>query len=330
MKRFSVVSVFVIGVVLSAWTQAAWAEKVTLGMDWILSGRHGAWFAALDQGFFKAQGLDVKITRGWGSSDGVKKLLARTYPVVFNDIGSMVKALGQGAPKMRALAVMYGSHPATFFSLKKQNILKPKDLEGHTIADAVFSTQLNLFPYFAKINGVNPCKVKWIKVQPKVKMSMLLAEKADVIGFYTMQIPLLEKMSAKLGGVNYMVWGEWGVKLLSNGILMREDTLKANPSFGRKVVHAALKGYQFAIQNPQSTAKSVKKRFPLLDDEVTVKEVEIVSGTIQTPEAKQHGLGYILPDKAKTTVTELSKAYKLQAKVNPCDIYRNEFIETSY
>ena len=31
----------------------------------------------------------------------------------------MVKALGQGVDKMRVLAVMYGSHPATFFSLKK-------------------------------------------------------------------------------------------------------------------------------------------------------------------------------------------------------------------
>ncbi len=50
-------------------------------------------------------------------------------------------------------------------------------------------------------------------------MGMLLAEKADVIGFYNMQIPLLELKSAKLGGINAMVWGDWGVKLLSNGIL---------------------------------------------------------------------------------------------------------------
>ena len=76
------------------------------------------------------------------------------------------------------------------------------------------------------MNGIDASKVRWIKVQPKAKMGMLLAEKADVIGFYNMQIPLLELKSAKLGGINAMVWGDWGVKLLSNGILMREDTFQ--------------------------------------------------------------------------------------------------------
>ena len=111
-------------------------------------------------------------------------------------------------------------------------------------------------------------------------MGMLLVEKADVIGFYNMQIPLLELKSAKLGGINAMVWGDWGVKLLSNGILMREDTFQANKGLARKVAHASLKGYQFAIANPCATAKSVTKRFPLLDPGVTVKEVNIVSGIV--------------------------------------------------
>ena len=242
----------------------------------------------------------------------------------------MVKGLGQGADKMRALAVMYGSHPATFFSLKKQKILKPKDLEGHTIADAVFSTQLNLFPYFAKVNGVDASKVRWIKVQPKAKMGMLLAEKADVIGFYNMQIPLLELKSVKLGGINAMVWGDWGVKLLSNGILMREDTFQANKGLARKIVHASLKGYQYAIANPCSAAKSVTKRFPLLDPGVSVKEVNIVSGIVQTPEAKEHGLGYILPEKVAATVREIGKAFKAKAMVKPADVFSNEFIKKSY
>ena len=330
MKRIRTATTLLVAVMLGAWSSPAWAQKIDIGMDWILSGRHGAWYAAVDQGFFKAQGLDVKISRGWGSSDGIKKLLGRNHPVVFNDIGSMVKAMGQGADQMRALAVVYGTHPATFFSLKKQKILKPKDLEGHTIADAVFSTQLTLFPYFAKIHGIVASKVRWIKVQPKAKMSMLLAEQADVIGYYNMQIPLLEQKSANLGGINAMVWGDWGVKLLSNGILIREDTLKTNKDMAKKVVHAAMKGYQFAIKNAEAAAKSVKKRFPLLDDEVTVKEVEIVSGIVQTPEAKKNGLGYILPEKAEVTVQEISKAFKSKASVNPKDIYSNEFIKKSY
>ncbi len=330
MKGFRLSIMLLAMVMLGVWSSAAWAEKIDAGMDWILSGRHGAWFAAQDQGYYKAQGLDVKITRGWGTSDSIKKLLAGNHPVVFNDIATMVKALGEGSEKLRAVSVIYSRHPATFFSLKKQKILKPKDLEGHTIADAVFSTQLNLFPYFAKVNGIDASKVRWIKVQPKAKMSMLLAEKADVIGFYNMQLPLLEKKSVKLGGVNAMEWGDWNVKLLSNGIMTKEDTFQKRADLVRKFVHASMKGFQYAIANPKSAAQSAKKRFPLLEDDVTLKEVEIVNGIVRSPEAKEHGLGYISPEKVKVTIEEMGKAFKAKRKINPDDVYSNEFIKKHY
>jgi hypothetical protein len=74
----------------------------------------------------------------------------------------------------------------------------------------------------------------------------------------------------------------------------------------------------------------VTKRFPLLDPGVSVKEVKIVSGIVQTPEAKKHGLGYILPEKVAATVREIGKAFKAKATVNPDDVFSNEFIKKSY
>ncbi len=50
------------------------AEKVTVGLDFTLSGYHAPWFVAQDKGYFAEEGLEVQMTRGYGSGDTVKKL----------------------------------------------------------------------------------------------------------------------------------------------------------------------------------------------------------------------------------------------------------------
>jgi ABC-type nitrate/sulfonate/bicarbonate transport system substrate-binding protein len=63
-----VLSIFVLPHVAGA------AEKVTVGLDFTLSGYHAPWFVAQEKGYFAEQGLDVQLGRGYGSGDTVKKL----------------------------------------------------------------------------------------------------------------------------------------------------------------------------------------------------------------------------------------------------------------
>src|SRR2546428_12408393 len=60
------------------------AEKVSVGLDFTISGYHAPFFVAQDKGYFSQAGLDVTITRGYGSGDTVKKLASRVIDVGFN------------------------------------------------------------------------------------------------------------------------------------------------------------------------------------------------------------------------------------------------------
>ena len=48
-------------------------EKVNIGLDLTISGLHAGWLVAQKMGYFKDQGLDVTITRGYGSGDTVQQ-----------------------------------------------------------------------------------------------------------------------------------------------------------------------------------------------------------------------------------------------------------------
>jgi ABC-type nitrate/sulfonate/bicarbonate transport system substrate-binding protein len=58
---------------LAVATVASAEEKIKIGLDLTISGYHAGWLVAQKLGYFKQQGLDVTINRGYGSGDTVRR-----------------------------------------------------------------------------------------------------------------------------------------------------------------------------------------------------------------------------------------------------------------
>jgi len=52
------------------------ADDVTFVTDFGFNGRHAYYYVALEKGYYKDAGINVKIVRGQGSSDAVKQVAA--------------------------------------------------------------------------------------------------------------------------------------------------------------------------------------------------------------------------------------------------------------
>ena len=70
----------------------------------------------------------------------------------------------------------------------------------------------------------------------------------------------------------------------------------------RKFVRAALKGWKFALDNPDKAAKDEMQYVPSLKPEVIEAEIRIVRDLSVTPDTEQHGLGWFDPAKIKANV----------------------------
>lgn len=303
------------------------AEKIVYGLDWQVFGRHTGNFVALDKGFYKDEGLDVEIVRGYGSADAVKRVAAGNLTFSFGDTGSLVMARAEGI-KVKAVAMIYGKAPYVLWFLKDANIKKPEDLYGKTIGTSAGSATGALFPAFAKMAKIDASKVKWQTVDATALYSMLFSKKIDAMVDFIPGKPTIEKRAKEAGlAIDGMLYADYGFNIYSNALLATEETISKKPDLVRKFVKATLMGWDNTFKNAEGGAAILKKYQPVLDEEAIRGEIDVVKNLAWTDEAKANGLGYMSAEKMKLTRDVITEMYKLSVTVPSEDLYTNQFLQ---
>ena len=115
---FSRAAIF--GAVLGGlWVQnVAAADNITFVTDFGFNGRHAYYYVALDKGYYKAAGLDVKIVRGQGSTDAVKQVASGTAQIGFADSSAVIFAKANDNIPIKLVAIIYAKPPHAIYVLK--------------------------------------------------------------------------------------------------------------------------------------------------------------------------------------------------------------------
>ena len=81
----------VISLCMALLPTAAMAQtKVKMVLNWKYQGPQAWFFIAQDKGYFKAEGLDVEIDQGEGSSAPIAKVASGAYDAGFGDINALI------------------------------------------------------------------------------------------------------------------------------------------------------------------------------------------------------------------------------------------------
>jgi NitT/TauT family transport system substrate-binding protein len=301
------------------------AEDINFQLDWIAYGRHAPYYTALDKGFYRERGLNVTIQQGRGTLQGIRTLIAGQSQFIFQDIGVMLSVRAKEGSKIKALACMYQKTPHTLFFIKNKGISRPKDLEGKKVAFSPGDSPRLMFPAFAKANNVDESKVGWLSVDPNSKNAVLLNHAVDGMVTYLFTLPVLQK-SAKAGDeVGTFVYGEWGADFYSNGIGAMEDYIKSKPEVTKNFVQATMQGVAHTLANPKEAVSILKKYQAQLDEEVALKEIEIIRTLSNAADPKQK-LGFMSKEKMEETQELMVKYLDLKNKVPLEEAFTNEFL----
>ncbi len=143
---------FVLAAILSA-PAAAGARPLTLILDWFPNIDHLPIYAALEQGFFAEEGLDIKIISPSDASDGIKLAASGNADIAVSYEPQTIIAVARGFD-----VVVFGrliAHPlTTLLFLKSSGVRTPEDLTGKKIGYTVPGLMDALLAAFARINGV--------------------------------------------------------------------------------------------------------------------------------------------------------------------------------
>ena len=132
-RAFAVsVAALAIGTGASLFAPVAIAQtKIKMVLNWKYQGPQAWFFVAQDRGYFKAEGLDVEIDQGEGSSAPIAKIAAGAYTAGFGDINAVIDfAARRPSEAPVGVYMLYNTPPFTVAVKADGPIRSPKDFEG--------------------------------------------------------------------------------------------------------------------------------------------------------------------------------------------------------
>jgi NitT/TauT family transport system substrate-binding protein len=305
-------------------------ERVVFALDWIFVGQHVPFFVALDKGYYFDEGLSVEIVRGFGSSDTVKRVEAKTVTFGYGDYNSIVLSRAEGG-KVKAIGAVFSKGPWTLFYRADRGISTPKDLEGKTVVGAgPGDIDIVLLPAFCKEAGVDFSKIKVVSADWGSLLPMMMAGRSDGAVEFIVHKPLVDQEAEKVGvTINYFLYADYGLRMYSNGLVAHEDTIKANPDMVRGFVQATMKGYKYTFEHPEEAVEILQKFHPEVDTAVALGEIQYMRDLIIVPEIKEHGYGWMSEEQWTYTRDKVVEIFNLKVQVPVSDLYTNDFIDPS-
>ena len=325
MKRITIaLAIFL--VYLFAVGSASAADKVKFALDWIPYGKHAMFYASIDKGFWKDAGLDVQMTRGFGSGDTVKRIASGTDDFGFASVGNMIAAKSRGA-ELKMVGMIHDKTLETVATLVGNKITKPSDLEGKKIGSPEANASRVIFPAFANINKFDNKKVTWINMTVPATTPSLLAGRVDAILIFYTEKPTVDAASKKVGKKPlYLLYADHGMATYGNGLLVSEKTLKDKPELVKRFLAATYKGIAWSVENPQEAVDIFIKHNPAISPDLARKHFDIAVDSLLSDHAMKAGIGHMTKDRMVFTNNLITTHMKLPKKAAVEDVYTNDFL----
>lgn len=233
---------------------------LSLRLNWKMKGEFAPLVVAAKKGFFAEQGLDVQVNEGSGATQALQTVASGQDDIAYVPSVQLIKAVNKGMP-VKAVATVVKIDPMGMVSKSNVALAKPTDLEGRTVEISPASTFSQIWEAFAEKNKIDVSKVNVVRAAPSARFNLLLSGKVDVLAdiFITNEYPVLE---AKAGKLNVLRVGDWGFRLLGYTLVANQALLDEKPDLIKRFNAAAMKGFQFTLDNPGEAAAIAVEAYP--------------------------------------------------------------------
>lgn len=299
-------------------TEPAELTDVTLVLGFVAGPNFAAPFAALEEGYFEEEGLNVEIMQGGPSVEGESLVANGQAHFVFGGLPDVPGAVQEGLP----LKAVLGTNGLTEFGLvlaADSGIETPADLEGKTVALSQFATPTTLFDPFLAINDVDASKVEVLTAAGPAIIAALLAGQADAAGGGGGTFVQIQE---KMPDAKFMAYADWDVNVLGAGIVTSTKLIDEQPDLVRSFVRAFVKGLEFTVKNPEKAIEHEAKYFPdaMNAYQDPVAALKFVTDLTEAP------YGYMEPERWNSTVELLVEFGLLEDGADIEQYYTNEFL----
>jgi NitT/TauT family transport system substrate-binding protein len=306
---------------------AAAADKMILMLNWYVYGEHAPFYLGKERGMLAAEGIDLDIQEGRGSGVTTQAVAAKTAHFGYVDVPTMMRAAVKGAPVI-ATGVLLQTSPMSVMGFVEKNIRKPEDIKGKTVATTPGDSMSQIWPLFLKKTGLKESDFKTVSGDATTKLNAVINGQADLLLGYVMDQSMRIK-DATGRDIYPIKFADYGVNLVSSGIITTKDLVKDNPELVRRMMVASTKAILAAVKDPKAAAESILKANPKGGRiETLTQGFELTIPLYDDPTGKSKQAFVVNDQNMADTVSMMVEYGGLEpvAKENPKAYYTNDYL----
>jgi putative hydroxymethylpyrimidine transport system substrate-binding protein len=303
-------------------TTAGRAQPINLALDFYVNPDHAPIIEALDRGYFRQAGLDVKVQTPSDPSAPIREVAAGRADLAISYEPEVLIAHDQGLP-VKAVGALIPTPLTSMIWLKASGINTVKDLRGKTIATAGIPYQSAYLKTILERSGLSTSDVNTVDVQQGL-LPAILSGRADAMlgGFLN-----IEGVDLKLRGKSPTVIpvDRLGIPTYDELVVVANSDRLAGQSRDIELFMTALeRGTQTAISDPAAATSGVLAAGQGLDRRTTAAEMRKTLPLFST--AGKRPFGFMDPHEWTRFAQFFADHGVIKALPSPADVLSNDYL----
>ena len=299
-------------------------DEVTVQLVWNHQAQFAGFYVAEQQGYYAEEDLKVNlIPLPEPGTDIVSIVLDGKADFGISGGLVLITARSQGQTVI-AIATIYRRNPQIFFTLADSGINRPQDFPGHTMK-ALPPTRSAAIVFIGMMSqlAIDPDSVQPVEVG--FDFSPFLNGEVEIWSGYITN----EVLNAREQGyaLNLILPETYGIHTYGDSLFASEEFIRDNPDLVLRFLRATLRGWQWAIENPEEAGALSLEYDSALDE---THQIALMEASIPMIHTGEDQIGWMKPEIWQGMHDMLLEQGILDAPLDVDQLYTLEFLEMIY
>lgn len=242
----------IIAITLSL-SSVAQLPNITFTPHWVPQAQFAGYYIALEKGFYKKEGINVKIVHPSASINASEMLANGEADVISSFLISAILMKSKGIDLVN-IAQLSQNSALLFVTKKEKGIDKLSDLNNKRIG--VWKSGFDEVGKSLMLS--NNYAVNWISILSGINMFMVDGVDALTVMWYN-EYNLITNSGINPDELNTFFFSDYGLNIPEDGLYCLNNTLNTRKTDLEKFVRASLKGWEYVSENKDEALDLVLK-----------------------------------------------------------------------
>ncbi len=217
-------------------------REINVVLDWYPNALHAFIYTAIERGYYKDEGLDVKIQFPANENDALSLVAAGKAEIGLYYEHDIIQAVANQGIGVKSIGAVVQSPLNIILSLADKNIHSPEDLAGKTVGYAGTALSEALLQAMMEATGTDFTSVEMMNVGFELMSSMTTGNVDATIGcLVNHEVPQMEEEGFD---VNYFMVSEYGIPNYYEAVFLAGNKMIENePEVLAGFLRASAKGF---------------------------------------------------------------------------------------